>query len=106
MQLQRNLVLKTLFRIAIVFVLVYLVYSYWGKLSVMVFKPDTYELFLYPNKDDLTVWNYSGKFATPGDARRMARVFIGRYPSGDYEIGKNCERSPQSTLRVCEETFR
>lgn len=69
-------------------------------------KNDTFELFLYPNKSDLTEFRNGGAFETAQAARVRARTFLARNPQGDYEIGKNCESRPYSTLKVCQETFR
>lgn len=67
---------------------------------------DSYRLFVYPSRNDLTVHREFGPFDTVNEARDEADDQMSGYPNGDYEIGKNCERRSNTTLWVCEDTFR
>ena len=67
---------------------------------------DNYRLFVYPNRSDLTVHREFGPYDSVEQARDKASAQMDKYSDGDYEIGKNCERRSDTTLWVCEETFR
>ena len=88
-------------RVKIASVIVLIVYMALG-----CSKQDTYEVFLYPNRDDLTVHKHGGTYTSVDSARTRARNWLRQNPNGDYEIGKNCETRPGMTVKVCEETFR
>ena len=67
---------------------------------------DTYEVFVYPNKNNLTKHINAGTYKSVEEARRTARSYMQKYPNGDYEIGKNCKNKSGLTVKVCDETFR
>ena len=67
---------------------------------------DDFRLFVYPNKDDLTVHREFGPYESVKEARTQARNQMAKYTDGDYEIGKNCKKNAGSSLWVCDETFR
>ena len=69
---------------------------------------DTWESFLYPDKNNLSVHIELGEFGSLEDCRdailghaRMKGMIIGTY---DYECGLNCKDS--GGLKVCKETAR
>jgi len=67
---------------------------------------DDDRLFVYPSKIDLTVHHGFGPYESVEAARDAAASQMTKYPTGDYEIGKNCEKRKGSSLWTCEETFR
>jgi len=69
------------------------------------FKNDTYDLFVYPDKNDFTNHIYVGQYSTADEARDVAAEHMKKYPNGDYEIGKN-KIEGDGDGGVYEETFR
>ncbi|MCG2778086.1 MAG: hypothetical protein L6406_20635 [Desulfobacterales bacterium] len=64
------------------------------------FEPDHYDVFIYPNRNDLTNDLYVERYDSVAEARDVAQSYMKKYPNGDYEIGKNCTLDG-----ICEETF-
>ncbi|MDI6789288.1 MAG: hypothetical protein QME44_01175 [Thermodesulfobacteriota bacterium] len=69
-----------------------------------LFTPDHYDVFIYPNKHDLTHHIYAGRYHSAEEARDVALEYMEEYPDGDYEIGKN--RKGSVDVGVYEETFK
>ena len=90
------------FGIGIVLVLLEVGY---GKITEW-FKEDTYEVFIYPNRYDLTNHRFIGTYESIDEAREIVLQEIVKYNQPDYEIGKNCENREGTSLRVCEETLK
>ena len=71
---------------------------------------DSWEGFVYPNRNDLTKHHNIGKFESLEACRASARGFLAELKAldrGDYECGKNCDDgSKLSGIKVCEETLR
>ena len=65
-----------------------------------LFEPDHYDVFIYPNRHDLTKDIYAGRYDSVSEARDVAQSYMKNYSNGDYEIGKNC-----TSEGLCEETF-
>jgi hypothetical protein len=65
-----------------------------------------YQLFVYPNRNDLTNHIEVGHFDSLDDARDQAGYYMSKYPNGDYEIGINCKKGKYGDLWVCKETIR
>ncbi len=65
-----------------------------------------YQLFVYPNRNDLTNHIEVGHFDSLEDARDQADYYMNKYPNGDYEIGINCKKGKSGGLSVCKETIR
>jgi len=74
--------------------------------SCSFLKSDTYELFVYPDRTNLTKHISVGVYKSEDEARKAARKSLAKFPNGDYEIGKNCKSKPGLTVKVCEKTFR
>jgi len=68
-------------------------------------KKDTYDLVVYPDRNDLTNHIFVGQYSTAEEARDSASEYMKTYPNGDYEIGKNKIKSIGG-VAVYEETFR
>ena len=66
---------------------------------------DHYDLFIYPNKHDLTHHIYAGRYDSVEAARDVASEYMQKYPNGDYEIGKN-RKDSIGGVGVYEDTFR
>jgi hypothetical protein len=65
-----------------------------------------YQLFVYPNRNDLTDHIEVGHFDSLESARNQADYYMNKYPNGDYEIGINCKKDKYGDLWVCKETIR
>ena len=77
---------------------------YWNS------EPDTYQVFGYPNADNLTHHVELGIYEDYSTAQSVAynwedQMWRDGFKRTDYEIGKNCEPSPYG-LWICEETTR
>lgn len=71
---------------------------------------NSWEGFVYPNKNDLTQHRSLGSFPSLEACRAAARRYLadlGSRERGDYECGKNCKDSSSLRgTRVCDETLR
>ena len=71
---------------------------------------DSWEGFVYPNRNDLTRHRNLGKFESLETCRASAFGFLAEIKaldSGDYECGKNCDNGSNfSGIKLCEETLR
>jgi hypothetical protein len=71
---------------------------------------DSWEGFVYPNKNDLTRHRNLGNFNSLDECRAAARGVLAELKAldrGDYECGKNCDDgSRMGGIKVCEETLR
>ena len=71
---------------------------------------DSWEGFVYPNKNNLTHHRNLGKFKSLEECRAAARGVLAELKAldrGDYECGKNCDDgSRMGGIKVCEETLR
>ena len=71
---------------------------------------DTWEGFVYPNKDDLSKHRSLGTFSALEECRTAALSYLkglGARERGDYECGKNCKTTSSiGDGKVCEETLR
>jgi hypothetical protein len=65
-----------------------------------------FQLFVYPNRNDLTNHIEVGHFDQYEEAREQADYFMLKYPNGDYEIGVNCKKEKFGDLWVCKDTIR
>ena len=65
-----------------------------------------FQLFVYPNRNDLTNHIEVGHFDKYEEAREQADYFMLKYPNGDYEIGVNCKKEKFGDLWVCKDTIR
>lgn len=68
-------------------------------------KSPGYDLFLYPNKYDLTESQNGGFFKNKDEARDVALSWIADHPDGDYEIGEKSGRLSCSETGY-KETFK
>jgi hypothetical protein len=64
----------------------------------------TFQVVIYPNKNDLTNHIYVGQFESIEKAKENAEREVGNFQDPDYEIGKNCKKSNSPYLESCEET--
>lgn len=69
-------------------------------------KKDSFDLFIYPDRENLTQDINGGHYETAKDAQTAAKFLMYHYPNGDYEIGKNRKRDLGNGVGVYEETFR
>ena len=71
---------------------------------------DSWEGFVYPNRNDLTRHRNLGKFESLEACRASALGFLAEIKTldrGDYECGKNCDDgSKLSGIKLCEKTLR
>jgi hypothetical protein len=71
---------------------------------------DTWEGFVYPNKNDLTQHRNLGSFSSLEACRAAAKGLLASLHAlerGDYECGKNCDDGSQlGGIEVCKETLR
>ena len=71
---------------------------------------DTWEGFVYPNKDDLSKHRSLGTFSALEECRTAALSYLkglGALERGDYECGKNCKTTPSiGDGKICEEILR
>jgi hypothetical protein len=78
------------------------VLSGWGS--------ESWEGFVYPNRNDLTRHRNLGLFKSLEECRVAAQGMLAELNAldrGDYECGKNCEDgSRMGGVKVCEETLR
>jgi hypothetical protein len=89
------------FLIVLYFVLAFF-FNWWP------FNNERWDAYVYPNANDLTVFDYQGRYESL-DACRSASInrlrVMGKQLQGDYECGLNCQPSDYSNkLNVCEET--
>lgn len=89
-------------RYTIILVTLLLVFSVSG---CYLLKSDHFDVFIYPNKNDLTDYIYAGRFDSIEEARDVASEYMQKYPNGDYEIGKN-RKDSIGGIGVYEETFK
>lgn len=71
---------------------------------------DTWEGFVYPNRNDLTRHRNVGRFASLEDCRAAARALLTELRAlerGDYECGKSCDDGSRlGGIKICKETLR
>jgi len=71
---------------------------------------DTWEGFVYPNKNDLTTHRSLGEFPSLAACRAAARGILSELQAldrGDYECGKNCDDGAKlGGVKICQETLR
>jgi hypothetical protein len=71
---------------------------------------DSWEGFVYPDKNNLTEHRGLGIFSSLEECRAAADNYLtdlGALDRGDYECGKNCDSgSSTGGIKVCEETLR
>ena len=81
-----------------------------GLLSLSGCGSNSWESFVYPNRNDLTQHRSLGSFSSLEACRAAARRYLadlGALQRGDYECGKNCKDSSSLRgTRVCDETVR
>ena len=65
-----------------------------------------YQLFVYPNKNNLTKHIIVGHFDSLESARDEADFYMRKYPNGDYEIGIDCKPDGEMDIYICKETIR
>lgn len=72
--------------------------------------PDTWEGFVYPDRENLANHRSIGSFESLEACRASARSYLADISSlerGDYECGLNCKDSSDFPgIRVCKETVR
>ena len=71
---------------------------------------EKWEGFVYPNKNDLTVYRNIGVYESLESCRSATWYMLSEISSierGDYECGLNCEyRSGMGGIKICEKTER
>ncbi len=71
---------------------------------------ETYEGFVYPDRNDLTKSILTGPLETLEACRIMSQSVLIRLDAtqtGDYECGKNCDNgSKLGGIKICEETLK
>jgi hypothetical protein len=72
---------------------------------------DSWEGFVYPNRNNLAVHRNLGKFKSLEMCRAAAKGYLDDLKAtdtGDYECGKNCDDGSKflSGIKMCEETLR
>ncbi len=86
-------------------IIVYLVIAYFA--SWWPFEEETWEGYVYPNRNTLTIDKYSGAYKTLEECRAASIELLNRISSqeaGDYECGLNCK--PKGGINICEKTER
>lgn len=75
---------------------------------VLLSKDDEWRGYAYPNKDDLSNFDFIGSFRSLEECRAAALNFLSNLPrgvdGGDYECGLNCVY--KAGVNVCEQTER
>lgn len=65
-----------------------------------------YDLFLYPDANNLTIHRQRGPFKDAASARSVALDFMEENPNGDYEIATGLKRKLPGGIGVYERTFK
>ena len=70
------------------------------------FHEEVWSGWVYPNKHNLLVDRFIGKYDTLEECRRSARLMIAQegWEAADYECGLNCRYD--AGMNICKETLR